>query len=103
MFPSGSVIIDEVFIDDSLGLCIVPRIPSAQNFQHIYRAANSVRWNEERRMLHMVPVPEWSRFDQFGSIMTALALEYGVKLLVDSRTRWTGISTELRGQIEALG
>jgi len=92
--------IEHVEIDSSGRLIVRPALPPDQDFAFIYRAAMEVSWNPEERSLVAPPPREWSHFDWFRHLVSAVAQEYGERLVLSAATTWSGVSPELRDRIQ---
>jgi hypothetical protein len=73
--------------------------PATTNFSLIYRAAMEVGWDVESRSLFSPKPREWTYPMWFGHILAAAETEYGVRLSLNSRTKWINISDDLRRDI----
>jgi len=75
--------------------------PSSCSFEHIYRTASGVRWDEEAGCL-FAPVPrEWTQRRWFDRIVGDVAEEYRICLKITTATRWTGMSPETEMDLRA--
>ena len=97
---SDVVPIDEVEIDGAAGILVRPRIPANEHYEHIYRTASGVRWQQQTRALVVYEVkgmpPAW----WFRQIVAAVESEYGQRLELRPDTRWTNVSEAERREIE---
>jgi len=91
--------IAEIGIDEAGRLYVRP---SANSFEHIWRAAMEVTWDESKRRLFSPKPREWTYADWFKQILAAAADEYGASLTLTSDTAWINVSDTLRSEIEAL-
>ena len=93
--------IEEIEINTIVGILVRPRIPLAENYEHIYRTASGVRWHPQSRALVAYDVdgmpPEW----WFRQIVAAVAGEYGQVLELRPDTRWKNVSELERKAIES--
>lgn len=90
------VIINEIAIDDAGRLLIYPE---KKNFEFIYRAAMKVNWNSKESFLYTPIEGEWTPFQWFNQIISAVENEYGLKLKLGPSTKWNKVSTDLRVKI----
>jgi len=75
--------------------------PSNSSFEHIYRTASGVRWDEEAGCL-FAPVPrDWTQRRWLDRIVADVADEYRVRLRITAITRWTGITPEAELELRA--
>jgi hypothetical protein len=90
--------IAEVGIDEEHRLFVRP---SSMAFPHIWRAAMEVYWDEEQKRLFSPKPREWTYEKWFNQIIWAAANEYGAWLRLTPETAWSGISDELRAQLQS--
>jgi len=76
--------------------------PSQRSFEHIWRAAMQVNWDESEHRLFGPKPGEWSYADWFRQIVAAPADEYGTRLSLTSETVWSNVPAFVRAEIEAL-
>ncbi|MCA0202667.1 MAG: hypothetical protein LCH56_17870 [Proteobacteria bacterium] len=69
----------------------------------IYRAGMGVAWDETRQVLFPRPPSQdnWTQYEWFRQIIAAAIDECGIRLRMGTETKWSGVSDELRMQIEA--
>ena len=99
------VSIDEVFMDADAPngrLHVRPALPRGEDYKFIYRAALSVRWHEAQRSLYVVPVKEFTTVDDFAQMFAAVRGEYGDRLAIGPRTRFTNMPAEVELSIREL-
>lgn len=92
--------IDEIGIDAAGSLFVKPR---RQKLPYIWRSAMEVHWDEKNQRLFAPRPRDWSYLDWFRQILAAAADEYGIRLIIDDLTRWSGIDGALQRQIEEAG
>ena len=102
MQSATRIIIDEVEIDESVGILVRPQIAPAKDYEHIYRTASGVRWQRERRALVPYQVKGMSHAWWFSQIVAAVQSEYGQLLELGPNTRWTNVPERTQREIEAL-
>ena len=90
--------IAEVGIDEEHRLFVRP---SSTTFPYVWRAAMEVYWDEKRNRLFSPKPKEWSYVDWFNQIIWAAADEYETWLRLTPETAWTGLSDELRTQMQS--
>jgi hypothetical protein len=93
--------IDEIGLDDSGALYIRPS--SGEDFEHIYRSASGIRWNNALRTLHAYEPHRWAAPALFREILRAVAGEYGVALTIGPSTTWINIPDTLKDLILTAG
>jgi hypothetical protein len=69
--------------------------PCRGNYEFIYRAAMSVRWNKERRWLYVLPVSGFSLVDDYRQILSAAWGECGARLAITAETRFVNVPLDL--------
>lgn len=91
--------IAEVGLDDEGRMFVRP---TKGSFEHVYRAAMGVYWDEpSRRLSHSQPPKDWTPVQWFQQIVAAVADEYGVLLKPTFQTTWADVPNELRSAIES--
>ncbi|MBC2704882.1 hypothetical protein [Desulfobacula sp.] len=65
--------------------------PEEMEFNHIYRSAAEVHWNEETKSLYSPKPCEWTYIDWIRQILGAVRAEYGIELVIDENTSWENI------------
>lgn len=77
--------------------------PDQAEFPFIYRAAKGIGWDPAKQRLLGGRPHELSYLAWFRLMIAAVSEEYGVTLSLTPDTRWSGVQTELKSQIEAEG
>ena len=90
--------IKDIWIDNTGRLCIRPK---SEKFEYIYRSAMGIYWDSSELFLYPRIIGSWSPADWFRQILKAVADEYGCKLILTSRTRWTGIGKDTNKALES--
>jgi hypothetical protein len=87
--------IQQVSLDPNrrLRLRVIPSRWSGYNL--IWRDASSVRWDDLAGELYVLDVPEFTPLDEFKQIVSAVACEYGDRLILSPSTVWVGVPSEL--------
>lgn len=72
------------------------------SYQHVYRAAAGVHWDQDRRAFRFDTkkdglYPKW-----FAHIQNVLDDEMGLKLRLAKGVTWTGVSDEIRDELLKL-
>ncbi len=80
----ANVIIQRIAFDADGQLRVYP--PGRENYLYIWRAAKSVRWDDEDRSLYVLPVEDFTVVDDFNQIIKAVREEYGVRLVIGETT-----------------
>lgn len=89
----------KISIDANGHPVVKPALPCTEDFEFIWRAARSTRWNPEQRSLFIVADSKLSLLDSVRCILESTSGEYGCKLVLTDDTDWTGIPTSLQGQL----
>src|ERR1700754_97381 len=90
--------IAEISIDGDGRLLVRPQV---QTFPDVYRAGMEVGWDPRSGTLFSPTPRERSYPRWFQQILGAAAGEFGVSLIITSRTKWAKVSETLRAEIEA--
>jgi hypothetical protein len=90
--------IAEIQIDSAGRLCV---LPMSASFQHIYRAAKQVHWDDAGKYLYSPTPGEWSYVRWFQQILAAVKEEYGFVLTITPETRWRNVDPSQRSMITA--
>ena len=90
----------KIEIDDRGRLCVTP---DSFAFEHIYRAAMEVHWDNDDRFLYSPKPREWSYEQWFGQIVDAAKDEYGCDLRITPETLWENVSSEIKEKLLHLG
>lgn len=96
--------VDGILLDEDGRLHVIPRLPASwiTDFEGIYRAARSVRWNRDRRSLYVLPVPYFSELDELRQIAKAVADECGGVLAFTNEARLVNIPPSLAAEFRLL-
>ena len=92
--------ITKLEVIDTNELSVTPIINWNNFFQFIYRTATGVKWNEKDQCF-MSPIPkDWSHLDWYKNIVTSVASEMGVRLIITPKTKWLNVPNCLKEEIE---
>src|SRR5690242_19938063 len=94
-----TVPVAKISLDASGHPVVKPALPSTEDFEFIWRAARSTRWNPELRSLFIVGDSKLSLPDSMRCILDSTSSEYGCKLVLTDDTDWTDIPTSLQWQL----
>ena len=79
-------------------LRVFPSIPSA-SYQHIYREASEVYWDNEQQCFYS-PVPrEWDYKKWFGQIVSVVRSGLGIKLDLSKETEFLSDNAEFKNDM----
>ena len=91
--------IAEVGIDTQGRLYIKPE---SMEFPFIYREAMGVHWDAEEHFLYSPKPDDWSYFQWFIQILSAVKSQ-GCQLILTNSTKWVSIPDDLRSAIVDAG
>jgi hypothetical protein len=69
-------------------------------YQHVYREAAGVYWDEDRHGFKSTQMKEWSCSQWFGQIVSIVQSGLGVKLQLGKSVTWRNISDQEKAEIE---
>lgn len=85
-------------IDGAGQLCVRP---AQGEFDRIYRAGMQVGWDPVRRCLSAPRPEEWTYPRWFREIVSAVASEYRIQLVVTADTTWANVADVMRSDMTA--
>ena len=68
-------------------------------YQHIYREAAEVYWDNERAGFTAPPPRKWSHADWYHHIVSVAASVLGISLVLSSKTNWVNVPTQTQAEI----
>ena len=86
-----NAVVESVWLDSMGNLRVKAKSPVHPNYAFIYRAASSVRWDEETASLFVLPSLGLSAVEAFRLIASAIYREYGENLFINESTRFAGL------------
>jgi hypothetical protein len=89
--------ISTVEIDASGGLLVQPR--ASDSYEYIYREANGLRWDGQRRAIHAYEPSRWGHEELLLHIAATLRDCCDENLVFTDETSWVGVSTELQDRL----
>ena len=93
-----NMIITKVSVQKDGKLRIFPAVPSA-SYQHIYREASEVYWDNDLKCFYS-PVPrEWDYKKWFGQIVSVVRSGLGIKLNLSEETEFKSDNSEFKTDI----
>ena len=92
--------IEDIQINEEGNLLVKPVENPSKMFRFVYRAAMEVDWNEDLECFSCPKPREWSYFDWYKQVISAVVSEMGILLKISNKTAWRNISNELKSQIE---
>ncbi|WP_127347363.1 hypothetical protein [Pseudidiomarina mangrovi] len=70
-------------------------------YQHVYREAAGVYWDETRSGFKSTPMKDWS-YSQWYKQIVAIVRYIGVELALADDVTWSGVSEEEKAEIERV-
>jgi hypothetical protein len=96
------VAIREVRLDPATDdLRVVPDVPTSRDYDGVYRAAMSARWDLATHEFYVVDFIGRTPLASYRQIVGAVANEYGARLTPTAATVWTHVPEGLREAIVA--
>ncbi|MDU0352845.1 hypothetical protein RS130_01935 [Paraglaciecola aquimarina] len=84
-------IIKGVHLNDTKELLLMLESGGKSMYQHVYRAAAGVYWDNESGGFKSTPIAGWSCSRWFSHIITAVSYELGVKLVLGENVNWQNV------------
>lgn len=91
--------ISKVEIRDNEEMYIVLASGGKPMYQHIYREAAEVYWDNEAKGFKAPPPRKWSYSDWYHHIVGVAASGLGISLELSSKTNWVNVPTEIKAEI----
>jgi hypothetical protein len=88
-----------VEMDSSGQLFVRPESDSEGIYEYIYREANGLRWNREKRALCAYEPERWQPEELFQHMVTTLRSAFDETLQLTQDTVWIGVPPELQTQL----
>jgi len=99
------VVIQQVSLGANGGLRLRPSPIGPSGYKYIWRAAMSVRWDEDDAELYVAyasGVPDITLVEDFRLIVSAVASEYGDRLVFSPSTVFAGVPSEVIALLRCL-
>ena len=93
--PNEDAIV-EIGVDDEGRLYVCPQV---EKFEHIYRTAMGLHWDPRNRRLHTTSPGDWTYRQWFEQILTAVSGEYGIRLTLSPKVKWTNVPDSIQADI----
>jgi hypothetical protein len=71
-----------------------------EDFEHIYRTASGVNWNNDKKYLFSQIPEEWDYVKWFNHILCTVLDEYGVLLKISRKTLFENINKNLENELK---
>jgi len=92
--------VDSVQIDSQGSLFVRPR--TDRSYEYIYREANGLRWDKQRRALHAYEPARWEPAELLKHMAVTLRDCCDEKLVLVDNTSWVGVPTELQNKLRGV-
>ena len=94
----STVEVAAVTIDPGMGLLVRP--VAGYNYEHVYRAANGLRWSEQDASVVAYEPQRWTVIELARHIVKTIQAECGDSLTLSTRTSWGEVDPLTRAAIE---
>jgi hypothetical protein len=94
--------IAKVILEPSGKLLVCPHIEARVGYEYIYREANGLRWDREKRALVAYEPSRWKHEELLEHIAATLRHSFDEELHFTEQTEWVGASPELQSQLQAV-
>jgi hypothetical protein len=91
--------VSQVIVEPKAGLLVVLQGDGLKPYEYIYREANGLRWNNERRAVHAYEPSRWEHAELLRHVAHTVREAFGEELLLSPSTEWVGISPELKAEL----
>ena len=92
-------IISKVEILDNEEMYVVLASGGKPMYQHIYREAAEVYWDNDKQGFKAPPPRKWSHSDWYHHIVSVAASGLGISLELSSSTSWVNVSAQTKAEI----
>ena len=92
-------VISKVEILDSKEIHLVLVSGGKPMYQHIYREAEEVYWDNDIKGFKAPAPRKWSHFDCYHHIVSVAASSLGLSLELSSNTSWVNVPTQTKAEI----
>ena len=92
--------IEDVSLRGDGFLFVRPALPEGSDYQHIYRAANGIRWSPDLRALQPYELGSSSPAFWFQRMIEAVKNEYGDELVLSEATTWNNVPADMRAELQ---
>ncbi len=91
--------ISKVEILDNDEMCVVLASGGKPMYQHIYREAAEVYWDNDIKGFKAPPPRKWSYPEWYHHIVGVAASGLGIKLKLSNNTSWVNVSSKIKAEI----
>ncbi len=92
-------LISKVEILDNEEMYVVLASGGKPMYQHIYREAAEVYWDNDKQGFKAPPPRKWSHSDWYHHIVSVADSGLGISLELSSDTSWVNVSTQTKADI----
>ena len=89
-------------IEPSGALFVCPLTDEQMGYEYIYREANGLRWDRERKALCAHEPARWDHEELLQHIAATLREAFDEKLVFTEKTAWVGVPPELQNRLRAV-
>jgi hypothetical protein len=94
--------VSDIEITDEGVIVIALESGGKPSYQHVYRAAAGVYWDQDRKAFRFATRKDGLYAKWFAHILNVLDDEMGMKLQLAKVVTWTGVSDEARDELLML-
>lgn len=91
--------ISKVEVLDNEEMYVVLASGGKPMYQHIYREAAEVYWDNDIKGFKAPPPRKWSYSDWYHQIVSVAASGLGITLKLSSKTNWVNVPTKTKAEI----
>ncbi len=92
-------VISKIEVLDNEEMYVVLASGGKPMYQHIYREAAEVYWDNERKGFKAPTPKKWSHSDWYHHIVSVAASGLGISLELSSKTNWVNVSSQAKAEI----
>jgi hypothetical protein len=92
-------LISKVEILDNEEMFVVLASGGKPMYQHIYREAAEVYWDNDKQGFKAPPPRKWSHSDWYHHIVSVAASGLGISLELTSSTSWVNVSAQTKAEV----
>ena len=93
--------IAKIIIEPSGALLVCPRAETPVGYEYIYREANGLRWDREKRALFAYEPSRWKHEELLQHIAPTLRHRCDEELYFAEQTEWVGVSPALQSALRS--
>ena len=92
--------VSSIEITDEGVIVIVLESGGKPSYQHVYRAAGGVYWNQDRKAFTFATKKDGLYTKWFAHILNVVEDEMGIRLQLAKNVTWTGVSDDARNDLK---